>query len=899
MLSDLEIRDVTVEVLPNVVRTLRFEMKSRYGSSRQTSVYALNSLFELRKDLDARWLDPLKGMKPVADKCLWIDDDLGQIVFSVYFDISNLKERTFNTYADQLSELKNPVYRNSETDIYIQQLLYSIPEGLKELDEKKFCDVRFEEDTNQAIQLTTTPKVEENNEVTNQEADDNADYETAIHELSAIKITPAKAGGTTGRSVWDLYYEKRLGHAAPVHDVCDLLMNNLHQLEYGCNGPLVACAQEPRNQPATDRTTATLYYRMENVESRETCLANIVQKVSDTINSVVGGAQMTVTSFPEIVKAIKFVLEAGWGTSKITTTALNVTSKVLFELRKDLFSRWFSPLAGVEPFAANCILTKSDRFSSTVLMSAYFNANEKNTAQIAEMERQVRTAADEATGEEETENFIHVFGDLSRAEPGEHEDHVCEFISAESGETAELTDGDNNNGNVVTGTDDNYDSYEEEVDEKDTEETTTEEGTNSEPEVSTDGGVDDLENFIQKLSAIKITPLISAVSSSPWDRLYKKLSNVSTKPYDVCDLLMPTLRTVKLECSAALVACSQEPRNKPADQGTTVTLYYRLPPAELKDTCIQGVVRQVDDSLSDTEDVEYLSVSSVPEDIRAIRYVLRTEWETSKQTGDTPVPTAKVIFDLRKDLFERWLTTSGDIKPLAINCLWTMASISKVMWMSMYFDFEKFAEIEDVEAWIEDVLDQRGDSIASEDYVDNVMDHVLIRPGDQENKFCEFVPEPTNDGTSVATSTPVPTSPIETLDGEIGIELPETNEGTQVSASTTVDLPTVPTTVGKDTLGDLPGISLVTKIPVTEVVATSSPVGTVVSVESVNKSLNEVFLNKSVSDIKLATNESTKQPIHLIVKNLVGDTYGRGSATTTITTSTPVATSPVGTPDGG
>ncbi|OON21651.1 hypothetical protein X801_02450, partial [Opisthorchis viverrini] len=429
-------------------------------------------------------------------------------------------------------------------------------------------------------------------------------------------------------------------------------MNNLHLLEYGCNGPLVACAQEPRNQPATDRTTTTLYYRVVNAESRETCLANIVQTVSDTVNSVVGGAQLTVT-------------KAEWGTSEITTTALDVTSKVLFELRKDLFSRWFNPLTTVAPFATNCIHTEGDRFHTTVLMSAYFNANEKNAAQIAEMKRQVENAADGASGEEESENIIHLF-------------------SAEG-----MTDEDNNNNNVVTDNDNTYDIDEEEGDdEEDTEETTTED-TDSEPEISIGGGVDDL--------AIKITPVISAVSGSPWDRLYKKLSGLNTKLYDVCDLLMPTLRSVKFECSAALVACSQEPQNQPADQGTSVTLYYRLPPAELRDSCIQGVVIQVDG------------------------YVLRTYWETSKQTGDTPVPTAKVIYHLRKDLFERWLATSGDIKPLAINCLWTMAGILKVTWMSIYFDFAKFAEVENVETWIENVLDQRGDSVALEDYVDDVM----------------------------------------------------------------------------------------------------------------------------------------------------------------------------------
>ncbi|KAG5443423.1 hypothetical protein CSKR_108853 [Clonorchis sinensis] len=580
---------------------------------------------------------------------------------------------------------------------------------------------------------------------------------------------------------------------------------------------------------------------------------------------------------------------------------MSATPKVLFELRKDLFLRWFGPSAGIAPFAVNCILTESERFSSTVLMSAYFTANEKSAAQIAEMKRQVQDATDSATGEEETENIIHFFRDLSQVEPGTQEDQVCEFISIGADTSVELTDEEDSTNNAVTDTGNNYDIYEdEEVAKKDTEETTTEEETDNEPEVSTDGGVDDLENFIQTLSAIKITPLVSSVSSSPWDRLYNKLSGVSTKLYDVCDLLMPTLRSVKFECSAALVACSQEPRNQPADQGITVTLYYRLPPAESRDTCMQGVVTQVDNTLSGTGDVKYLTVSALPGHIRAIRYVLRTEWETSRQTDDTPVPTAKVIFDLRKDLFERWLTTSGDIKPLAINCLWTMASISKVMWMSMYFDFEKFAEINDVETWIENVLDQRGDSITSDDYVDSVIDHVLVRPGDQEDKVCKFVPEPNLVVTTVATRTSVPTSPVQTLvDDKEKKELPESNEGTPEPESTAVDLPKVPSKAENDTRNELPSISLVTEIPVTGVVTTSSSVGTVVSVENVNKSLNEVFLNKSVSDIDLATNDSSKQPIHEVVKNVVNGTYGGGSATTTIATSTPVATSPVATPDGG
>ncbi|OON21650.1 hypothetical protein X801_02449, partial [Opisthorchis viverrini] len=113
-----------------------FEIKSRFGSVREASVHTLNGLFELRKDFHARWLDPLKVMKPAADKCLWIDDGLGQIVFSVYFDISNLKEETFSTNTDQVSELKDPVNPNSETDIYIQQLLCEFFELLYILDFK-------------------------------------------------------------------------------------------------------------------------------------------------------------------------------------------------------------------------------------------------------------------------------------------------------------------------------------------------------------------------------------------------------------------------------------------------------------------------------------------------------------------------------------------------------------------------------------------------------------------------------------------------------------------------------------------------------------------------------------------------------------------------------------------
>ncbi|KER21300.1 hypothetical protein T265_15123, partial [Opisthorchis viverrini] len=154
ILNELEIRGLAVEecenlhgypnkVLGEINSSVHFhftysgfEIKSRFGSVREASVHTLNGLFELRKDFHARWLDPLKVMKPAADKCLWIDDGLGQIVFSVYFDISNLKEETFSTNADQVSELKDPVNPNSETDIYIQQLLCEFFELLYILDFK-------------------------------------------------------------------------------------------------------------------------------------------------------------------------------------------------------------------------------------------------------------------------------------------------------------------------------------------------------------------------------------------------------------------------------------------------------------------------------------------------------------------------------------------------------------------------------------------------------------------------------------------------------------------------------------------------------------------------------------------------------------------------------------------
>ncbi|GAA55544.1 hypothetical protein CLF_108278 [Clonorchis sinensis] len=766
ILSELEIHDVTVE---------GFEIKSRYGSLQQTSVHALNSLFELRKDLHTRWLDPLKVMKAVADKCLWIDDNLGQIVFSVYFDISNLKQKNFNANADKLSELKDPVNPNSETDVYIQQLIYLVA-------------------ASGALVIQSHSNL----------------FTSIIVSLGKDSI-PEGLKESNEIATFELYNQLRLS------DANQILMNPSwnQRLQTHCW------------TKTTDRFTEGPEAEIRKLALSSTILSNRWLKFGPS---------------PALAKVVAV------NRNHVKDLEKDYRSILLLKLFM-LFLRWFGPSAGIAPFAVNCILTESERFSSTVLMSAYFTANEKSAAQIAEMKRQVQDATDSATGEEETENIIHFF------------------------RAVELTDEEDSTNNAVTDTGNNYDIYEdEEVAKKDTEETTTEEETDNEPEVSTDGGVDDL--------AIKITPLVSSVSSSPWDRLYNKLSGVSTKLYDVCDLLMPTLRSVKFECSAALVACSQEPRNQPADQGITVTLYYRLPPAESRDTCMQGVVTQVDNTLSGTGDVKYLTVSG---------YVLRTEWETSRQTDDTPVPTAKVIFDLRKDLFERWLTTSGDIKPLAINCLWTMASISKVMWMSMYFDFEKFAEINDVETWIENVLDQRGDSITSDDYVNSVID-----------KVCKFVPEPNLVVTTVATRTSVPTSPVQTLvDDKEKKELPESNEGTPEPESTAVDLPKVPSKAENDTRNELPSISLVTEIPVTGVVTTSSSVGTVVSIENVNKSLNEVFLNKSVSDIDLATNDSSKQPIHEVVKNVVNGTYGGGSATTTIATSTPVATSPVATPDGG
>ncbi|KAG5443422.1 hypothetical protein CSKR_108852, partial [Clonorchis sinensis] len=302
---------------------------------------------------------------------------------------------------------------------------------------------------------------------------------------------------------------------------------------------------------------------------------------------------------------------------------------------------------------------------------------------------------------------------------------------------------------------------------------------------------DTYNQYIMDLTAVtlSITESPDVADRSLWQQDYERVTSRQTRVQDVCDSLMPALIRMSYAC-AKLMACSQEPRDQIASASTTATLYFVPVGSTMRQSCHQQITYYISSYLNLKGPRIRMQVS--PSTIKAIRLELGCNWERTGSSADDLIQlTMKTMFELRNDLFSRWLSSLNPMRAFAVICIEKQEDYNEGQFYA-YFDVTNLDQqtIHDQVEQLKRMSSVDRGNPATETYVSTIFYVALSTPSQSaESQMCDlrFVAEEDGPvGTDyVGYITEVSSLTISAQEGE-GVKLPwqqyyETRTSTQDS----------------------------------------------------------------------------------------------------------------------
>ncbi|TGZ67806.1 hypothetical protein CRM22_004591 [Opisthorchis felineus] len=441
---------------------------------------------------------------------------------------------------------------------------------------------------------------------------DDVDIAPYIMDLTAVKLSLTEPADAAGRSLWQQDYERVTSRQTRVQDVCDSLMPALIRLSYDC-ARLMACSQEPRDQIAGTSTTATLYFTPIGPAMRSSCHQQITYYISSYLR--ITGPRIRMEVSPSIIKAIRFELGCDWERAGGSTEeVIQTTMKTMFELRNDLFSRWFGSSNLMKAFAISCFEKQEDYNEGQ--FHAYFDVTNLDQENIYAHVEQLKRISSVNRSKPATETYVSNVFYIGLSLPGQSaESQVCDFRFVEE---EDRPVGTNYVGHIM--------------------------------EVST------LTISAQEREGVKL----------PWQQYYESQTSMQDSlPVDPCDVVLPLIRPLQLSCTAWLVGCGPQ-----GFYGNRINLFFRFENPVVRSACFHNVKELVVRAIENRFGEGKLTVVENENPSNVMKFRITGNWaQPSTASAGVKLPLSNILLNLRKNFYTRWNTVNRVYPVAAVNCL--------------------------------------------------------------------------------------------------------------------------------------------------------------------------------------------------------------------------------------